>query len=234
MSSTTEQQKPDEFSTTQYTLLERWLSEDSEGRLKAARHIMKAYAHPLKVYYLGSTFRTMGDAEDMVRGFFADRLDREDFLQKWLDSRKRLRHWLITAFKHFLYEQIRADARHKHQQEPEDGHLIAAEDAEAQPETAFHRAVAISLVQQAMQLTAEACESEGLGQHWYALMQRRIEGRAWPEIAEELDITPSRLRVMSRTAENRFRRCLRDLLAWPSAADVEIDAEIRSLLELLS
>ena len=67
----------DVFPVTQRTWLGRALVRGHEGLSEANHHIMDVYAQPLKVYYLGSSFRTLGEPDDVVQGFFADRLARE-------------------------------------------------------------------------------------------------------------------------------------------------------------
>ena len=60
-----------------------WIGDRLAGGCASAvnRHIMDVYARPLKIYYMGTSDRWLGEADDIIQGFFADRLAREDFLR---------------------------------------------------------------------------------------------------------------------------------------------------------
>ncbi|MHC5005518.1 MAG: hypothetical protein ACYTJ0_20640, partial [Planctomycetota bacterium] len=64
----------------------RMLDGGEPGRLAAGRHVMSVYAQPLQAYLQGSSFRTLGDPEEVVQSFFADRLSRDGFLDDWWRS----------------------------------------------------------------------------------------------------------------------------------------------------
>jgi DNA-directed RNA polymerase specialized sigma24 family protein len=223
------------FANTQYTLLERLLNLGTDGHRQAANHIMEVYEKPLQVYFLGSSFANdLGDAGDVVRGFFADRLSRPSFLHDWQLSGRRLRYWLITAFKHYLYEQRHGSNRKDRQWQSLDtrnGEHDGGEDHS--PERAFHREVALSVVHLALERAKVSCEDSGHAVHWEAMLRHHLDGRTFEELSREFGIEAPRLRVMARTAGNRFRRCLREELRWPGAHAEDIDREIFLLMEVL-
>lgn len=236
------------FANTQYTLLGRWLEMGPDGHREATNHIMEVYAGPLRVYFLGSSFaKDLGDADDIVRGFFADRLSRPTFLHDWQMSGKRLRYWLITAFKHYLYEQRHGRVKDKRWESLDalNGRMPGGEDEDERPhgetgggddhspERAFHREVAMSLVRKALDRARASCDETGHAAHWEAMLRHHLDGRTFEELSREYDIEPSRLRVMARTAGNRLRRCLREELSWPGAHAEDIDREICLLMEVL-
>lgn len=233
------------FANTHYTLLGRLLELGEEGHREAGNHIMQVYAHPLRVYFLGSSFANdLGDADDIVRGFFADRLSRPTFLHDWQISGKRLRFWLITAFKHYLHEQRYGVSRDKRWQSLEDQNGAGADDSDSMrghaegaddrsPEHAFHREVAMSLVRQALDRARASCAETGHAAHWEAMLRHHLDGRTFEELSSEYNIDSARLRVMARTAGNRLRRCLREELSWPHAHREDIDREICLLMEVL-
>lgn len=223
------------FANTQYTLLGRLLNLGSEGHRQATKHIMEVYERPLRVYFIGSSFaKDLGDADDIVRGFFADRLSRPSFLHDWQFSGRRLRYWLITAFKHFLYEQ-RHNASKKDRQWESLDELSRDCDGEddQSPDRAFHREVALSIVHRAVERARSSCEDSGHAAHWEAMLRHHLDGRTFEELSREYQIDAPRLRVMARTAGNRLRRCLREELSWPGAHPEDIDREICLLMEVL-
>jgi DNA-directed RNA polymerase specialized sigma24 family protein len=213
---------PDAFPATQYTLIGRLLGDRERGMIAAAQHVMTVYAGPLKVYYTGSSFRTLGDADDIVQGFFASRLSRENFMHDWLNSRRQLRFWLMTAFKHFLFEQARARKCDRERMASDEGIDVRCDQDDE-----------LTLVRQAMQSAEEACRAAGQEDHWRVFVRHHVDGRSYEQLQDELGIDRKRFNVMARTAGNKLKSALRDLLAWPDASEEDIDAELRDLMEVI-
>lgn len=214
---------------TQRTWLGRAIVAGSEGLSEANHHIMEVYAHPLKVYYLGSSFRSLGEPDDVVQGFFADRLGREGFLGKWIESDRPLRYWLIVGFKHFLFERSRELKRGARAQALPDDVGAGAEG----PENHFHREAALAIAGEAMRQAHDECERRGQEDHWNIFVRHYVDGMGYEAVGEEFGVTHRRAAVMARTASNRFRAALRELVSWRGAAADDVDAEIRSLLETI-
>ncbi len=212
-----------------------WLGKELDradgGREEAVRHVMEVYAGPLAIYCRGSSLRWIGDPDDLVRGFFADRLSREAFLDRWRESGRPLRYWLIVGFKHFLYEEARRKKR-------DDGASVLQPDSfdesdETQPESAFERACARAIVRGALERCAASCEKDGLEEHFDVFRRHYIGGESYESIAAETSNEPRRLSVMSRTVATRFKRALRDLAGWDGASAEQVDGEVRQLMEAL-
>ena len=219
----------DVFPVTQRTWLGRALVRGREGLSEANRHIMEVYAHPLKVYYLGSSFRSLGEPDDVVQGFFADRLARDGFLDRWMESDRPLRYWLIVGFKHFLFERSREMKRGARAQALPDEIGVQTDE----PETHFHREAALAIAAEAMRQAHDECEARGQGDHWGIFVRHYVDGQGYEAVGQEFGVTHRRAAVMARTAANRFRAALRELVSWNNAGADEVDAEIRSLLETI-
>ncbi len=226
-------QRPDHFPPTLMTWLRGVVARGDAGALEAARHVMEVYAWPLSVYFKGSSFRWLGDADDVVRGFFADRLSREEFFERWLESGRRLRHWLIVAFKHYLYETARS-RRRDGRAGPMDGGGDLASEPDGETLRGFWREMARSVVARAMDRAESRCAEDGLAEHWVVFRRHMVDGASYSAIELETGTPPARAAVMARTACNRFRAALREGVSWPGASETEIDAEIASLMEDLS
>ena len=216
------------FPDTLRTWLGEQLGGDHRGLQSAREHIMRVYGQPLAVYIKGSSFRTLDDADDLVRGFFADRLSRDDYLNQWKESGRPLRFWLIVGLKHYLLEENRRRNRSKMASIPEGGVDGDADESDG----AYFRAVAMGVVREAIALTAERCGKAGLEEHWIVFRRKHIGGEGYATIAEDLGITPGRAAVMARTAAGRFRDTLRESVGWDGATTDEIEDEIRSLMEV--
>ena len=234
----------DVFPATLNTWIAGQLQQGQTGLLNVNHHLMSTYAWPLKVYYLGTNARTLGEADDVVEGFFANRLSQNDFLGKWQASGMRLRRWLMNAFCFYLKELRRHErprvaagaggasdrgASADRGFDTNGGIQLAA--ASEDPEVAFTRAAAISFVQRAMQQAADECHAENLDQHWEIFQRHHLDGRCFADISREYGVNAARATVMARTATRKFRNALRDVLAADGVSPDQIDEEIQLLLK---
>lgn len=222
--------KPDAFPQTQRTWLGSRIGRaNGAGLTEANQHIMVLYAEPLKIYFKGCSLRWLGDADDMVQGFFASRLSKQEYLSSWLTSGRPLRYWLIVGFKHFLLETARSVAKVRDERplEPSES------DFKGEELSGYDRQYALSLVREATTRAQRACEKAGLERHWRVFVEHHVEGQEYELISVRLGIDRARAAVMARTAATRFKAELRELVAWEGAGEEQVDAEIRSLLEAM-
>lgn len=223
-------QSHNEFPSTKYTYIESMLEDGPTGRINAAKHVMTVYREPLRVYFVGSSFRSLGDAEEYVHGFFASRLQRDLFFHDWLNSKRQLRYWLITAFRHYLYECIRDTKKHRGQELPDQA---PTDELSSDAERAFHRSAALGIVRQAMAMAESLCEQASLQEHWRVFMRHHVDGRSYEELRDEFGLDEKRFKVMSRTAGNKLKAALRELIRWRGASEADVDQEIRNLMEII-
>lgn len=218
--------KEDVFPATIGTWINQRLDIGVDGRADVNNHVMRVYHGPLRTYFLGTGDRWLGDPDEIVQGFFADRLDRDGFFDDWRSSGLPLRRWLINAFCFYLKELRRRRFR--------DGRTGGLPDDpvsfSGDPEAAVDRAFVVSVVQRALEQAKAECEKLGLSAHWAVFEQHHCRGRSYAELADEFGVQPPRAAVMARTATRKFRAILRDLLAR-DAVETDVDSEIRSLME---
>ncbi len=193
---------------------------------------MSLYARPLAIFMAGSTFASVGDPQEVVQEFFADRLAQEGFLHRWLVSKKQLRHWLIIAFRHHLFERDRECKKSL----PVQGTVPGMDSFAVAPaaEKAFDREYALNVVREALKIAEATCATAGLIEHWYIFVQHQYHERSYEDLSRETDRDVSRLIVMFRTATNHLRNAVRRMVAWEGATDQEIDEEIHRLMEALN
>lgn len=223
----TQQLKQDVFPPTMSTWIAQRMGDGSEGRADVNRHIMAVYDWPLRVYFMGSSERWLGEPEDVVGGFFADRLGRPEFLHDWRASGMRLRRWLMNAFCFYLMEVRRARARDRRAGELDKEPVVF----KGSPEVAVDRAFRVSLVREALRSAQEACEKADLAQHWHIFVSHYLNGQDYSIISREFRVSPERAAVMARTAARKFRGAVRELLAGDGTPDQEVDQEILALIE---
>jgi hypothetical protein len=216
--------------------LNTWIDDERRrglsGQLAVNHYVMSAYAWPLRVYYLGTNMRWLGEPDEIIDGFFASRLAHDDFYEKWRGSGKRLRHWLINALHFYLREQLQKSRRDR---------TVAAPGAEAgdvtfsgDPDRETDRIAAQAFVREAMNLAAQTCRDKNLGDHWSLFLRHHVDGRDFNELAREFSVDAARAAVMSRTAQRHFHLALREIIARDGVPDDQIDAEIQLLLERIS
>lgn len=217
---------PEVFPLTRVSWIASRLKAGEEGLLDVNRHVMSVYAEPLRAYYLGTQARWLGEPDDVIEGFFADRLGRPDFMTAWEHSGLRLRRWLMNAFGFYLKEQLRRRRRDAVPDQNADEAVAFSGD----PVAAVDRAFIVSVVRHALEETRRTCESEGLGPHWNVFHAHFCCETPYAAIAGATRLDPARCVVMARTVRARFQRALRAALAVddPSGA---ADAEILALLE---
>ncbi|MEM7232386.1 MAG: hypothetical protein AAF517_09440 [Planctomycetota bacterium] len=220
----------DVFLETDYHQILGHMDEGPAGRGPLNQHVMARYYVPLQVYFSGSSFRRFWEPEEVVGAFFANRLDREGFFADWQRHGSRLRHWLMTSFKHFLFEFYREQKRAGRVQTVEhDESLVFAPSTEDFVAKAFAK----SVVSEACKRTKELCEEEGLSEHWFVLDEKTFQGRRYRDIASQVGVTEAKARGMARTARHKFEALLRSIVRSDGATTEEIDEEIHSLMESL-
>jgi len=222
---------PDAFpARTHGTWIEARLAGGAPGRADVNHHVMSLYAQGLEAYYRGSSFcrrdrgRALGEPAEVVSGFFAERLGRAGFFEAWQASGKRLRHWLINAFRFHLQERLRRELRAGAAALPEE---LAAEDQD--PIEAYHRTCALTLVRQALADTREECDARGLDDHWRMFELRYVHGLPPRCFIDRFGVDSVRAAGMIRVARNRFERVLRGLLGRELDTLEQIGAELVDL-----
>lgn len=204
---------------------------DSEEAAEAARqlrtHIMVRYREPLLAYASASSFRSLSTPEDLVHGFFAERLQDVDYLRTWHGTGSKLRRWLCNGLLIHMFgmaKQRKRDARA----------MGAAEDAlrsnppsEPAADRAFDRAWARGLVERAVQATEQSMRAEGREQAWRLFVRHAIDGVSQIAAANELGLSEGEAKARLRLAVRRFRDAVAaELIAdGVPVRDVEVEAE---------
>jgi DNA-directed RNA polymerase specialized sigma24 family protein len=218
----------DVFPATRHTWIEERLSGGEGGLADVRRHVMDVYRWPLTVYVRGSSFKTLGDPEELVVGFFASRLARDHYLHDWLNSGRPLRKWLMTGLRHFLFETAKSESRERSLGVRLDAKDIADSDEEASNRN-YDRAVARTLVSEVVRQTEIELIADGLELHWRVFHLHVLLDQPYSTIQESLGLPPARLSALCRTATRRFRTLLAHLAAWPGASEEEIQEELEKL-----
>ena len=220
------------FPPTQRGWLVAQLALGSKGRERINAYVMSAYAEPLSNYYAGSSFRSMGSPADLVSGFFASRLAKENYFEQWIESALPLRRWLINGFLFYLQEELRRRKAARAEPLPDFGATELASSAETAVEE-FDRIWAASMVRSAATSARERCVDEGFERHWDMFERHFVDGLTYAELADEFEVTNGQSASMVRTASIRFRQAVVDILLKDGATEDELDEEIARLMRAL-
>ncbi len=188
---------------------------------------MDVYRECLSLYLERSSYRGGQDPDDVVQGFFASRLSRTDFLLKWSESGKRLRHWLVNGLVFYMREKRRERRRDREHMVDE----LEVEDPGEAPEAEVDRAYRTAVVQYALRTAETQCREKDQCRHWQIFIRHRTDGETYPVIAADLGITAAEAAVLARTAERRFIRAVRETVQRELPPREGIDQAIRDLLD---
>jgi len=221
--------KPDVFPLTRGTWILHCIGNGDIGRRDLNNHVMAVYLWPLSIYFRGTRDRYLGDPDEVVQGFFASRLAKDEFFIDWKRSGKKLRHWLINGFCFYLKELHREKIRHDRGGGAEMPEPVFEEAAAAREmDSAFLRGI----VRKAMIEAAQTCEAQGLVDHFRIFEAHFYNDRPYETIAVQFGVDPTRAAVMARTAKRKFQTALRDLFVRDGADPERVDEEMGGLLRI--
>jgi hypothetical protein len=81
------------------------------------RHLMERYHDALRAYVLGGSLRRLGEVDELIGGFFAERACRPGFLAQWRASGLPLRRWMMTGINLYGKTIVRERTRDRPQQQ---------------------------------------------------------------------------------------------------------------------
>lgn len=215
-------------------------SPDAETALTS---LCETYWYPL-YGFARRTGLSVEDAQDATQEFFARLLERE-FLQAADRERGRFRTFLLTVFKRFLLNEN----ERRHTQKRGGGLLTIPIDAASgenryrfEPqndwtaERLFERQWAITLLNEVItRLQTEFIEKgkESLFEACRGFLMGAPDVGKYSEIATQLGMSESALRVAVHRMRERYRELLRLEVAQTVAGPEEVDAEINELRDAL-
>lgn len=209
-----------------------WLASQSlsgrTGRRLANAFVMELYAPALEAYLRGSRWRSAGEPRDLVHGYFASRLGREDFFERWLASGLRFRRWLVNGMLFHLREATRG------RRPPA---IIDDEDAVApEPDAVdrFEQEWARGIVRAACERASAECMLADRWIHWRLFIRHTVDGIPYATLAAELGIEPERAPGLARTAANALRRSIHELLIQDGVPPEDVAVETDRLLMALA
>lgn len=221
----------DHFPTTQQTWILDRLAEGEHGAPALHSFLMERYREPLVVYARGSSLRSLGEADDLVHGFFASFFSRPGALRRWAESGTRLRRWMMNGLILHARGLRRDAARSRETASIESAAHHASDDPTA--EQAYEAAWARSLLSDAATAVQAELLAESRSSAWEVFARHMIDGQPYAECCPPLGFTVDEGRTVSRMVSIRIRRTLRELLLQEGTPENEIAAELSALEALL-
>lgn len=224
--------KADHFPTTQQTWIVDRLAEGPVGAPGLRETLMERYHEPLLIYTRGSTLRTLGEADELVHGFFAHFFSDLRNLERWAESGTRLRRWMMNGL--VLHARgIRRDAA-RNRETGSIEKLSVRAGSEPDAEAAFEAAWARSLLSDAATAVQAELVAEGRENAWEVFQRHIIDGEAYATCCPPLGYTVDDGRTVTRMVSIRVRRTLRELLLQEGALPAESGSELAALERLLA
>lgn len=183
-------------------------------------------------------------ARDLTQGFFTSLLEKRG-LRAARQERGRFRNFLLASLKNYLaHERERAQAQKRgggqtlirFDRDPEESFFTPCEPAASDtPETIFERRWATSLLDQAMLDLGAEMERTRNRERFETLRAFLVSDTDPPyaELARELRMTESAVRVQLHRMRQRFGAVLRECVVQTLDDTGNVDDELRYLIGLL-
>ena len=226
-----ERRDPGRFPTTRRSWIARTIAKGPEGAREVAQVIIATYRDPLTWY--ARSIPTFGelDPEDVVHDFLTNKVTEPDYFHAWARSGFTLRRWLINGYHFRLKDRRRQTTTHRQLI-----HGAALELASEVDETRFadfEREWARGLVRRAVMQTEDYCRTRDLEDHWSVFKRHHIDGVPYRDLVDTYQLPARRLARMSRTAADRLRTVVQELLERDGVGPDDVAFEIARLLEVV-
>ncbi|MSU61826.1 MAG: sigma-70 family RNA polymerase sigma factor [Pedosphaera sp.] len=231
------------FATTQWSVILRAGGEDSPLQHDAIAQLCRAYWYPLYAYV-----RRQGaspeDAQDLTQGFFARLIERKVVSEADADKGK-FRWFILGTLKHYLANQHDLKAAAKR-----GGNCIhvSLDDLNVEsryqiepvttlsPDKLFDRSWAVTLLERVREQLREHYTQAGKLDRFERLESFIPGGQtrgSYEEVARDLGVSEGALRVELHRLKATYRQFLRSEIAHTVSNPVEIDEELRYLIEVM-
>ncbi len=232
---------PAEFPPTRWSLVLDVRGDPARSR-EALETLLRLYWPPLYAFLLADG-QSPEDARDLLQGFLARLLERED-LARVEPGRGRFRSYLLAGLRNHLVSEVRRDKAAKRGA----GAVFSLETEEAaaslaerpapgvSPETAFDRQWARLVLQRALERLKREQDAQGkLTQ--YATLAPALGGDATAShevLAQQLGMSPGAVAVALHRLRRRLRELVRHEVIQTVGSAADLDEEMRHLLAVWS
>lgn len=193
-------------------------------------HVMVRYREPLLAYATASSFRTLSTPEDLVHGFFAERLHDMAYLRTWQGTGMRLRRWLCNGLLLHMFNVAKQRRRDTRVVDAAGETLRQNPPEEPAADRAFDRAWARGLIERAVSATAQAMRVEGREDAWKLFARHAIDGLSQSAAAQEAGLSEGESKARLRLAVRRFRDAVSAELIAEGVPPAEVQTEAEAIV----
>jgi len=229
------------FVTTRWTVVLAAGQQRAPQAHQALEELCGTYWYPLYAYVRHQGY-SKEDAEDLVQGFFVRFLEK-NYLEGLSSERGKFRAFLLASLKHFLANEWDRAGRQKRGghathlsldwQTADNRYQIDPAD-QLSPDKLYDRAWAVTLLECVLTRLRDEAAAEGKLQLYDCLKPGLMLGKGaipYAEVAANAGMTEGAVRVASHRLRRRFRELLRLEVAQTLSEPVQVQDEIRALME---
>jgi len=233
-----------QFATTHWSVVLAAGDSASPDSQEALEKLCRVYWFPLYAF-IRRQGKSAEDAKDLTQGFFAY-LFEKGLVDKADRERGRFRSFLLTSLKNFLSQEWRrahAQKRGGHQpvvsldEQDAESWLAGETGTDLSPDILYERQWATLVVQEAIHLLKQEYEAEGQGalfEQIHLLLQGDREQTTYSEIGDCLGMGESAVKSAAFRMRRRYRELLRAVVANTVNDPLEVDEELRHLINVLA
>jgi len=231
------------FAGTRWSLVLVAADSRNPDAAAALEELCRAYWYPVYAFLRRRGFDPE-DAQDLTQGFFAELLEKRT-LKAARKERGRFRSFLLAALKfHLSHERERAGALKRGggvtpvrlDADTAEGRYLLEPAEPRTPETLFERRWALELLERALTRLRAESESSDHRERLLRLLEC-LDGAApaprYKQLADELSMTESAVKVAVHRLRGRYRELLRDEVLQTVDDPGKIDDELRHLYSAL-
>lgn len=231
------------FATTHWSVVLAAGNGTSPGTSEALEKLCRTYWYPLYAYVRRRGYEAH-DAQDLTQEFFA-RFLAKNYLDRADRQRGKFRSFLLASLNNFLadeWDKAKAQKRggahafiSLDDEEVEKRYLLEPA-SDLTPEKIFERRWALTLLDQALERLREEMAAAGkAGQ--FELLKRFLASETasgdYASVGPQLNMNASQVAMLVHRLRQRYREHLRLEIAHTVASPVEIDEEMRHLIEVI-
>ena len=222
-----------DFPSTQYMWIRDHLDGGPEAKGRLVQWAMTVYAKPLQTYAKATGLASSSNLEsdELVNGFLASVLARQDYLKDWIGSGLRLRQWFRNGLHFHAKTMRRTNSRVQALDEREAESIAVPNDADRLLDHAW----ATAIVEQVCDEVRLDLARLGKSAHWDIFWQHHVEGVPYAQVVAHQGGSLTEAQAASRAFEvaSRLRERLSLLLIRDGAPSDEVSSELRSLMECI-
>ena len=231
------------FATTRWSVVLQAGDDPGGATQRALEQLCSAYWYPIYAYV-----RRLGqsppDAQDLTQSFFAYLLEKR-LLAKAQPESGRFRSFLLGSLKNFMANEWRRQNALKRgagqsisidPQDAEDRYAVDHAEA-ANPQMLYDRAWAVAALDGAIGLVEAEYAGAGKKELFKSLLPSLQGDRpdsTYAQLGSELGMTENAVKVAVHRLRGRYREMLRAAVANTVADPLEVDGELRYLMQVLS